>query len=503
MKHTQERPHPTLYEIDTRAWLDMLGRRVQAGAPLTLVEVPDEELDRLKELGFDWVWLLGVWTIGRAGGEVSRAQPGLVRHGRDLLPDYRVEDLAGSIFAVQAYEVAPAFGGAAGLRAIRNRLRDRGMRLMLDFVPNHTALDHPWVASRPDFYVQGSEDDLAREPQNYTRVSTARGSAVLAFGRDPYFSGWTDTLQLNYRHPGLRAAMADELARIAGLCDGLRCDMTMLLLPEIFLATWGDRALPADGKSPDDAPFWPYAIARARAVNPDLFLLAEVYWDLEWAIQRQGFDATYDKRLYDRLRALDAPEVRGHLHASIDFQGRCARFLENHDEDRAASTFPAEVHPAAAVITFLTPGLRFFHQGELEGRKLRASVHLARRPDDPTDPALIAFYGGLLAVLGRAEPHLGTWRLCDCREAWPGNPTWDRFIAFTWDGPGSARLLVAVNYGPTWGQCYVALPPLGSVRFHDLTGPAVYDRDALELETRGLYLDMPAWGYHVFSVEPR
>jgi len=497
--------NPSLYEIDTRAWLHALGLRSPAGTPLTLDQLPDSELDRLRGLGFDWVWLLGVWRIGRVGREVGLAAPDMVRHFRDVLPDYRPEDLAGSVFAVQGYEVSPVIGGDDALRRMRARLHERGMRLMLDFVPNHTARDHPWVAARPEFYVHGTETDLALAPQNYARVETGRGPAVLAFGRDPYFPGWPDTFQLNYRHPELREAMAAELARVAGLCDGLRCDMAMLLLPEIFLSTWGDHALPGDGTPPDDAPFWPAAIARARSVNPEIYLLAEVYWDLEWPLLRQGFDAAYDKRLYDRLRARDAPAVAGHLHADLDYQRRCARFLENHDEERAAATFPADVHKAAAVITFLSPGLRFFHQGQLEGRQVRPSVHLSRRPDDPTDPALIEFYGSLLAVLARPELRDGLWRLLDCREAWPGNPTRDCFVAFTWDGPEDARLLVAVNYGPTQGQCYVGLSPLGSssLRFHDLMSPAVYERDGDDLEARGLYLDLPAWGYNVFAVETR
>jgi glycosidase len=381
------------------------------------------------------------------------------------------------------------------------------MRLMLDFVPNHTARDHPWVAARPEFYVHGTEDDLAREPGNYARAETVRGPAVLAFGRDPYFPGWPDTFQLNYRHPALREAMADEMTRVAERCDGLRCDMAMLLLPEVFLSTWGDRARPVDGVEPDDSPFWPWAIARVRAKYPDLYLLAEAYWDLEWQVQQQGFDATYDKRLYDRLRDRDARGVVAHLHASPEFQSHCARFLENHDEDRAAAVFPADVHKAAAVITFLAPGLRFFHQGQLEGRKVRPSVHLRRRPDDANDPALVEFYGRLLGVLKRPESREGAWRLAECREAWGDNPTWDRFVAFHREGPGAGRLLVVVNFGPTQGQCFVNFPPLPgsttSVRFRDLMGEAVYDRDPVDLSTRGMYFDMPAWGYQVFTVEPR
>ena len=69
---------------------------------------------------------------------------------------------------------------------------------MLDFVPNHTAIDHPWVSIHPEYYVQGSEALLAGAPQNYLRVETAQGPRILAHGRDPNYPGWPDTLQLDY-----------------------------------------------------------------------------------------------------------------------------------------------------------------------------------------------------------------------------------------------------------------------------------------------------------------
>jgi hypothetical protein len=219
---------------------------------------------------------------------------------------------------------------------------------------------------------------------------------------------------------------------------------------------------------------------------------------------QQGFDYAYDKRLYDRLRAGQAGPVRDHLKADLDFQRRCVRFLENHDEPRAAAAFPPEVHRAAAVLTFLVPGLRFFHEGQLEGRRVRVPVQLGRRPAEPTDEALRDFYGRLLECLKRPEVRDGRWRLCACRPAWDGNPTAERFVAFTWEGGPGRRLLAAVNYGPTRGQCYVepVLPDLRGRDFllRDLLGLAEYRRGGDELAARGLYLDVPAWGAHVFEV---
>ena len=367
---------------------------------------------------------------------------------------------------------------------------------MLDFVPNHTGLDHPWVEEHPEYYIPGTELDLARTPQNYTWVRRQVGDILLAHGRDPYFPGWPDTLQLNYGNPALQEAMIGELTKIAGQCDGVRCDMAMLVLPEIFERTWGLQA----------QPFWPQATQRVRQRVPDFCFMAEVYWDLEWTLQQQGFDYTYDKRLYDRLHAGPARPVREHFHAGLDYQDKLARFLENHDEPRAAATFAPGVHEAAAVLTFLSPGLRFFHQGQFEGRKKRISPHLCRGPDEPVDQQLAQFYDRLLAVLRHPSVRQGNWQLLECVPAWDGNWTWDCFLAFAWHGPDAERLLATVNYAPNQSQCYVRLPftDLGNSqwRLQDMLGTATYNRDGNDLRARGLYLDVLPWQASVFVLTP-
>src|SRR5262249_18686407 len=264
------------------------------------------------------------------------------------------------------------------------------------------------------------------------------------------------------------------------------------------------RACRRAGPPPVAQPFWPEAIARVRRHFPNFLFLAEVYWDLEWTLQQQGFDYTLDKRLYDRLRTGDAVVVRAHLGASLECQKRCVRFLENEDERRAAAEFAPAVHRAAAVVTFLTPGLRFFHEGQLEGRRARANLHLCRRRDEAPDKALAEFYGRLLAVLRRPEIRDGHWRLLESRPGGEGNTTDVRVLACAWEGPGGRRTLAAVNYAPARGQCFVRLdwPDLLGRRFvlRDLLGSACYEREGDDLARRGLYLDLPEWGHHVFEV---
>ena len=484
--------YPALYQINTRVWLTDLSRGL--GRPATLDDVPDAELDGVTEMGFDWLWLLSVWRTGPAGRRVSRTNPEWRREFEETLPDLRDEDIAGSGFAITGYSVHPDLGGDEALARLRERLRARGLRLMLDFVPNHTGLDHPWVEEHPDYYVAGTEEDRARAPENYTWVRRSRGDILLAHGRDPYFPGWPDTLQLDYSNPATQAAMIGELVKVSGQCDGVRCDMAMLVLPQVFERTWGREA----------PPFWPRAIDQVRTGVPGFLFMAEVYWDLEWTMLQQGFDYAYDKRLYDRLREGHARPVREHLQAGLDFQNRLARFLENHDEPRAAATFAPGMHEAAGVITYLSPGLRFFHHGQLAGSRKRISPHLVRAPEELPDGALHEYHEGLLTVIRPSIMREGQWRLLECVPAWEGNWTWECFVAWSWRiGDGQRRLMV-VNYAGNQSQCYVRLPfpELGghAVRLTDLTGPARYDRAGNDLVSQGLYLDLPPWGYHVFEV---
>ena len=485
--------YPALFQVNTRVRLSELAAAL--GRKATLDDIPDAELDRLAGDGFDLVWFLGVWQTGEAARRVSRSKPEWLAEYKRVLPDFREADVCGSCFAVRDYRVHEDFGGDEALARLRFRLKRRGLRLILDFVPNHMAPDHPWVTEHPDFFVSGTEEQLAAQPQNYCRIGTGQGARVLAYGRDPYFDGWPDTLQLNYGNPALQRAMLGELGRIARQCDGVRCDMAMLVLPEVFERTWGIAA----------PPFWSRATEIVRAKVPGFLFLAEVYWDLEWTLQQQGFDYTYDKRLYDRLEEGHARPVREHLHAGLDFQDRLARFLENHDEPRAAATFAPEVERAAAVITYFTPGLRFFHQGQFEGRTKRISPHLVRAPEEAPDRETQKFYERLLAVLRKPIVRTGEWQWLGCQPAWEGNGSWDDFVAHCWRGSAGERMLIAVNYAPHPSQCYLNLPfPESrdrSVLLKDSLSPACYTRAGNELLERGLYLDLQPWSYHVFDLE--
>ena len=368
------------------------------------------------------------------------------------------------------------------------------MGLILDFVPNHVAPDHPWTHEHPEYFVRGSDEDLARDPASFVRV----GDGVLANGRDPYFPAWPDVVQLNAFSPELRAAVIETLGAIAAQCDGVRCDMAMLMMNDTFERTWGERAGPRP-----EADYWPTVIPAVKSARPEFVFMAEAYWELEWALQEQGFDYCYDKRLYDRLVHDGAEAVQGHLNADLGYQRRLVRFVENHDEPRAAATFSREQARAAAVATLSQTGARLVHEGQLEGRKVQLPVFLARRPDEQPDLDVHAFYDRLLSALGDGVFRDGEWQLGE-RRGWDGNETWRNLAVWGWRG-GESRKLVVVNLGDAPASGDVSLP-WDDFRgrtwlLDDAASGEAYERSGDDLRD-GLYVALGPWSWHLFDVTP-
>ena len=491
--------HPLVYEVNIRVFLNELSSTL--GKKITLDRIPDSVIDEWSASGFDVVWLMGVWTTGEIGLQEARNHAGLQDGFGKALPDYTQEDIISSPYAVKAYTVGRALGGVKGLESFRKKLAERGIGLMLDFVPNHTARDHEWVSSNPEYYVNGETGD---EGEDYFRVETKKGDRVLAHGKDPFFPGWTDTAQLNLRHRGTRAALTDTLLSIASQCDGVRCDMAMLVIQQVFADTWGERSRPADVE-PASTEFWSEAMKAVRAVHPNFLFVAESYWDLEWSLQKLGFDYTYDKTLYDRLLREGASAVGSHLRAEMDYQLHSVRFVENHDEPRVASALPSELWQyAAATIAATVPGMFLLHEGQLDGRKVKLPVQLGRRPAEECSTQTRAFYAKLLSCLQHDVFRKGEWTLLTVRSAWYDNHTYQNILAYSWRYGNDCRLVV-VNYAPLNSQGYVELRLSGvegsSFEFRDLIGSAVYTRDRSGLETKGMYFDSPGYGIHIFQVK--
>ena len=486
-------PQFSIYEINTWVWLAGLGEML--GHPVDLSSVPASEWDAIAAKGFDVVWLMGVWERSPAGKAIADRSANLLTEFRRCLPNVRAEDNVGSAYCIRRYVADPHLGGPEGLAIARRQLAQRGLRLLLDFVPNHVAPDAQAIVEHPERFVQGTAADLAAHPGSYLAI----GDKVFACGRDPYFPPWPDVVQVNAFNPGHRESTIQTLLAIAEQCDGVRCDMAMLLINGIFARTWGSQA----GNPPSEE-YWPAVINAVHRSAPAFLFLAEAYWDLEWTLQQEGFAFCYDKRLYDLVVHGDAEGVQRHLGATLVYQHKLVRFIENHDEPRVAALFSPRKAMAAAILMATVPGAKLFHEGQLEGRRVRLPVFLGRRPDELKDSAVAAFYSRLLATIKAAVFREGEWALCTC-SGWLDNQTFQKLGAWCWTASEDRRLVV-VNLSERPAQGRVRLPwkdlQVKRWRLADALSEASYDREGSEMQSEGLYVALEAWAGQILSVTP-
>ena len=292
--------------------------------------------------------------------------------------------------------------------------------------------------------------------------------------------------------------MIGELLRIAGQCDGVRCDMAMLVLPEVFERTWGRRA----------APFWPEATQRVREQVPGLPLHGR-------GLLGPGVDAAAaGVRLRLRQAALRPPARRARpagarapsapgstTRTSSPGSWRTTTSRGRPRPSRRASTRPRRSSPSCRRACASSTRASSRADGSASRR-----TWSARRCEPVDDGAAAVLRRGCSRCCGSRPCATASGGCSNARPAWDGNWTWDCFIAFAGRAQDGQRLLVAVNYAPNQSQCYVRLPFADlagrAVRLKDLLGPASYDREGSDLVSRGLYLDLPPWGYHVFEVAP-
>jgi len=485
--------NPVIYEINTWVWLEELSRKMNY--PVTLGNVPDEIWDEIAHLKVEVIWLMGVWERSPRGIEISNQHAGNLADFRRALADVTLEDNVGSPYCVHRYVVDAHLGGNDGLAKARLRLAQREIGLILDFVPNHLAQDHPWVEEFPEYFIRGDESDLKNDPVTFSRI----GESIFACGKDPYYPAWQDVLQINAFHPGLREAAIETMTAIADQCDGVRCDMAMLLINDVFARTWGNRA----GPQPESG-YWEELIPAVKRHNPGFIFIAEAYWDLEWDLQHQGFDYCYDKRLYDRLEHDTAQDIRLHLMADTGYQNKLVRFIENHDEPRHVVAFQPGKNRAAVVITSTLPGAKLYHEGQFEGRKVKLPVFLRRRPDEPADTDLFGFSQRLLHAIHHTVFKEGTWQLCNAT-GWSDNATFNNLLAWWWYDSVD-RCLVVVNYSPLPAQGHIRMPGCdltgNNWNLNDELSGVAFERIGAEMHDPGLYVSLGPWQNHFLRFFP-
>lgn len=482
---------PLIYEINTFVWLQELSRKY--GKKITLSNIPGKEYDELSNLGFDMIWLMGVWKRSPAGLDIARQHPVIMKELHEALPDLTDGDIAGSPYCIREYQADPFAGGDKGLAKARKELAARGMRLMLDFVPNHVAPDHPWTRSNPDFFIGGTAEELHSQPDHYYQA----GKHVFARARDPFYPPWPDVLQLDIFHKGLREALLQTLKTLASQCDGIRCDMAMLVMNDIFSRTWAGKA-----GSPPTLDFWNYVIPEVKKQFPDFIFLAEAYWDTEPALLNQGFDFCYDKKYYDYL-ILGADKLRYHIIEMVPIQNKMLRFLENHDETRAAGLFDPFRHKALALAALTLPGATLVHDGQLSGRTVKVPVFLNRRLDEPENADLSKFYRQLLKMLHFDPVRKGKWSVCEV-SGWPDNQSCQNLLAWEWNGEHESMMFV-INMSDQPSQAHVIsrfrFIPGRTYQLFDVISGELYRRDGEEMTDPGLYVVLKPWGMHAFSIE--
>ena len=487
--------HPVVFEINTRVFLrrfDTKGKRA------LLKDVPKAYWQSLAEKGVNGVWLMGIWKTCPSVIEKCCFEEGLLKSYDKSLKDWHREDIIGSPYAIDCYEISAEIGTANDVADLKKELNKLNISLILDFIPNHFNAESRYVKSHPQLFLQGDAGMFGMDSHTFFQ-SPAQPGKYFSHGRDPFFPAWTDTVQLNYYNTETREFMTEQLRKIAGLCDGVRCDMAMLVLNNIFQNTWGG-ILYSHENAHRESEFWSDAITTVKSDFPDFVFIAETYWDLEWDLQQLGFNYTYDKRLYDRLKSAPVKSINSHLKAEIRYQNKLVRFVENHDEERAMTAFGKERSLAAAMITSTIPGIRLFHDGQWEAKKIKLPLQLGREPVENKQPLIEGFYSGLLQIIKSEIFHSGTWQLLETIPAAEGSFQFENMMAWSWT-LGREHVLVIVNYSVNTSQCRIKFDPeelSDKFLLKDIWKGDEYSRSVDEVKNVGLYVELLPWQSHIF-----
>ncbi|MFX0175265.1 MAG: alpha-amylase family glycosyl hydrolase [Candidatus Hodarchaeota archaeon] len=484
--------NPRILEINTWPWLHSLSEI--HGHEIKLDNIPVQLIDQ--ELAFfDAIWLMGIWERSPKGRDIAINHEGLQEEYRKALRYFNTEDVIGSPYSIYYYHVDSHYGRAEALESFRKDLAERDLLLILDYVPNHVSIDHLWTLEKSDVFIKGTIQDQMTKPYEFFSV----GNIVYAHGRDPNFPPWTDTVQINAFSKEAREKAINTLLSIAKQCDGVRCDMAMLMLNEIFVRNWGEKA----GSVPEKD-FWEEVIPAVKEKYPDFIFIGEVYWDMEWKLMQQGFDYCYDKRLYERLANENAQNITEHLKGDLDFQKKLVRFIENHDEQRAVSVFGEEASKAAAMIALTLPGARLIYEGQLHGYEIKLPVQLGRSPTEEGNIDIMDFYNNFLEIWPGREFSEAKWALCEVKSVSPDDSSFKNIISYHWH-TANQDLLIVVNYSLNSSKAHVKVKGLeyglSNWNFSDKLNKKEYTYKGKDLDENGLYVALDAWKGHIFEIK--
>lgn len=427
------RKNPHILEINAQVWLNKFSRELNK--KITLADIPQSYLEEIKYFGFDALWLMGVWQQSPKSAEIARNHPDILDYLAKVKPDFDPKDIGSSLYAIYDYKVNPNFGGEVALLSLKKRLNDLGIKLVLDFAGNHMSCDTPYLKTNPEYFI--SKPNI--KPEEKGLFFKGPNGHYFAHGRDPHFYSWSDTAQLNLFNPKTRDFLFNTLKHLSTLCDGLRCDMVMLMLNKVFAKTWEmylKRQRPL-------AEFWPQAIKEIKEQNSYFTFLAEVYWGLDWEVQELGFDYTYDKTLYDRLLFSNAQDIQGHLNAEHLYQRRSLRFIANHDEEPPIIAFGGKKSKAAAVACYTVNGARLFTLSQIYGATVRYPIQYI--PKEERNSKVVDFYERFLRIINHPCFHGGQWSLKPLEAVNKEDQSYKNVLAWLW-WQSTCCKMVFINY---------------------------------------------------------
>ena len=485
--------NPRLLEINTRVWIKRFGKNKK------LSSIPDSQIDYWKEIGFDLIWLMGVWKNNEDVVREYCFEPELIAAYNSALKDWINEDVIGSTYSIDKYDVNPLLGNMEDMINLKKRLNKKGIKLILDFVSNHFSAKSSLIWSDKEIFLPADEFIFRNDPYTFYK-SPANEKEYLAHGRDPLFPPWKDTAQINLYSKDARKFLINILLNLTDICDGVRCDMAMLPLNNVFFNTWVGVIRKYGFERPEKE-FWEEAISAVKKKRKDFLFVAETYWDLEWQLQNLGFDFTYDKRLTDRLAGGDIQSIKDHLQADINYQKKSMRFLENHDEERAVVKFGRERSLAAAVIISTIPGMAFYFDGQCDGKKVKLPLQLGREPEEKQDEKIKEFYRKLFQITKSEIFRNGEWKFLETFAAGDNDSTYQNLFAWQWRLGNDLRIVV-VNYNNLTSRCRLKFDlniNSEEITLSDLLNDAVYKRSKKEITEKGLFVELKSFNSHIFS----
>ncbi|MCH7972638.1 MAG: glycosidase [Bacteroidetes bacterium] len=440
--------NPKLYEINTRVWIKQFGEDIK------LSEIPIEYFKNLVQKGFDYIWLMGVWKIPEENIKYALSTD-LVKVYKKCFPDWKKEDIIGSPYAIDSYQLNQTLGTFDDLIKLKEKLNSINLKLILDFIPNHFGADSSVAKTFPHLFLRGDEQLLKDDPASYFRTNT-KDKIILAHGRDPFFPAWSDTAQINYFSKQARIFMFEQLIQLTKYCDGVRCDMAMLPMNNVFQNTWPGPINKFNLKKPK-IEFWHDAIKQVKKVKPTFTLIAEVYWDLEAELQDLGFDFTYCKHYLDMFINNDLFGIINNLKSDFNYLKKLVLFLENHDEDRAVTALGINKSIAAAVSFLTMPGMKLIYDGQLDGEKIKCPIQLGRTSGEKGLKSIKDFYAKILPIVNDEIYKRGKFYVIQPSIFNEKDESNKNILAWYWQYNNEIKITI-VNYSQKHSSCKIKIP---------------------------------------------